>query len=107
MQESIEPVVLEENQSEFVGDPPFRPYQVHVCFAFFENIIFYPCSIYVSDSLYYLKLTYVTLCRLVVRQRYLKKTKSMLLATHLLPPTRYVYVSLSFNCVFNESTCIF
>ena len=80
MQEYIERVVLEEHQSEVVGDPPLSPRQVHVCFTFFENIIFCPCSIYVSDSFYYLKLTYVTLCRLLVRHRCLKSTKSV---THL------------------------
>ena len=45
MQEPIESVVLEEHQSQVVGDPPFPPTQVHVCFAFFENIFFRPCSI--------------------------------------------------------------
>ena len=45
MQESIEPVVLEENQSEFVGNPTLPARQVHVCFAFFEKIIFRPCCI--------------------------------------------------------------
>ena len=80
MKASIELVVLEEHQSEVVGDPPLPPRQVHVCFAFFENIIFHPCSIYVSDSFYYLKLTYVTLCRLLVRHRCLKSSKSV---THL------------------------
>ena len=44
MQESSELVVLEEHQIQFVGDPTLPP-QVHVCFAFFENIIFCPCSI--------------------------------------------------------------
>ena len=48
MQESIEPVVLEEHQSEVVGDPPLPPRQVNVCFTFFENIIFCPYSVYMS-----------------------------------------------------------
>ena len=61
MQESIQTVVLEEHQREVVVDPPIRPRQVHVCFAFFGNIIFRPCSIYVSDYFYYLKLTYMLL----------------------------------------------
>ena len=61
MQESIETVVLEEHQSEVVVDPPFSPRQVHACFAFFRNIIFHPCSIYVSHSFYYMKLTYMLL----------------------------------------------
>ena len=61
MQESIEIVVLEEHQSEVVLDPPLPAYQVHVCFAFFGNIIFRRCSIYVSNSFYYLKLTYMLL----------------------------------------------
>ena len=61
MQEPIETVVLEEQQSEVVVNPPLPPNQVHVCFAFFGNIIFRPCSIYVSDSLFYLKLTYMLL----------------------------------------------
>ena len=67
MQASIQPVVLEEHQSEVVGDQPLPPCQVHVCFTFFENIIFRPCSLYVFDSFYYMKLTYVTLYRLLVR----------------------------------------
>ena len=80
MEESIEPMVLEEHQSEVVENPPLPPFQVHVCFAFFENIIFYPCSIYVLFSFSYLKLVYVTLCRLLVRHQCLKSTKSV---THL------------------------
>ena len=107
MQGTIEPLVLEEHQCKVVADPPLPPRQVHVCFAFFENIIFRPCSIYVLFSFYYLKLTYVTLCRLQVRHRCLKSTKSLLLVTHLWPPTMYVYVSFYFNCAFNDSTCTF
>ena len=61
MQEPIETVVLEEHQSEVVVNPPLPPSQVHVCFALFDNIIFYPCIVYVSDSLFYLKLTYMLL----------------------------------------------
>ena len=61
MQASIEPVVLEEHQIKVVVNPSLPPSQVHVCFAFFDNIIFRPCSIYVSDSLFYLKLTYMLL----------------------------------------------
>ena len=45
MQGTIEPLVLEENQCEVVADPHLPPRQVHVCFAFFENMIFRPCSI--------------------------------------------------------------
>ena len=104
MQASIEPLVLEEHQSEVVGDPPLPPRQVHVCFTFFENIIFHPFCIYVSDSFNYLKFTYVTLCRLLVRHRCLKSTKGV---THLWPTNRYVYVSISFNYDFNDSTCTF
>ena len=89
MQASIEPLVLEEYQSEVCGDPPLPPHQVHVCFVFFENIIFHPCSIYFSDSFYYMKLTYVTLCRLLVRLRCLKSPK---LVTHLWKSSRYVHV---------------
>ena len=97
MQESIELVVLEEHKSEVVVNPPLPPLQVHVCFTFFENIICRPCSIYVSNSFYYLKLTYVTLCRLLVRHRCLKRTK---LVTHLWRDSRYVYLSLSlYVCV--------
>ena len=42
MQESIEPVVLEEHQSEFVGDPPLPPQ----CTCIFFDIgiyIFFMC----------------------------------------------------------------
>ena len=44
MQDSSEEVVLEEHQIQVLGDPPLHP-EVHVCFAFFENIIFRSCSI--------------------------------------------------------------
>ena len=73
-------------------------------FHFFENIIFHPCSIYVYDSFYYLNLTYVILCRLLVRHRCFKSTRSM---THLWQASMYVYVSLSFNCDFNDSMFTF
>ena len=46
MQDSIEAPVLEEHQ---IDDPPITSQQVRLCFAFFENIIFCPCSIYVYD----------------------------------------------------------
>ena len=84
--------------------PTSSPRQVHVCFAFFENIIFHPCSIYVYDSFYYLNLTYVILCKLLLRHWCLKRTRLM---THLWWSSMYVYVSLSFNCDFNDSTCTF
>ena len=44
MQESIEPIVLEEHQIQVLGDPP-PPSHVHVCFAFYEKIIFRPFCI--------------------------------------------------------------
>ena len=84
--------------------PTSSPRQVHVCFAFFENIIFRPCSIYVYDSFYYLNLTYVILCRLLLRYRFFKSTRLM---TQLWWASRYVYVLFSFDCDFNDSTCIF
>ena len=58
------------------------PPHVHVCFVFFENIIFHPCSIYVSFYFYYLTLTYVNLYRLLVSQWCLKSTKSKLRLSH-------------------------
>ena len=51
MQGTIEPLVLEEHQCEVVADPSLPPLQVHVCSVFFENIIFCPCSIYVTRFL--------------------------------------------------------
>ena len=104
MQGTIEPLVLEEHQHEVVSNPPLPPHQVHVCFAFFENIIFCPCSIYVYEYFYYLNLTYVILFRLQLRHQCLKSTRLM---THLSRASIYVYVSLSFNCDFNDSTCTF
>ena len=52
IKESIDRVVLEEHQREVFGDPPLPPHQVNVCFAFFENIIFRPCSIYATLILF-------------------------------------------------------
>ena len=107
MQSPSEALVHEEHQIEVVVDPPPPPRQVHVFFSFFENIIFHPCSIYVSDYFYYLKLTYVTLCRLLVRQRCLESTKSV---THLWRASRYVYVSLSLIWCLKSTklvTCLF
>ena len=43
-------------------------------FRFLWKHHFFPCSIYVSDSFYYLKLTYVTLCSILVRHQCLKST---------------------------------
>ena len=55
--------------------------------------------VYVSFSLYFLILTYVTLCRHIVSQWCLKSTKSRLLVSHLSAP-RYMYVSLSLKKSF-------
>ena len=62
IKESIETLVLEQHQSKVVVDPPLPlAARYTVCFSFFGNIIFRPCSIYVYDSFYYLKLTYMLL----------------------------------------------
>ena len=92
MQEPIVTVVLEEHQSKVVVNPPLPPRQVHVCFAFFGNIIFRPCSICLWFNILSEIDIYVTLCRPLVRHRCVKSTKSV---NHLWGASRYVYVLLS------------
>ena len=60
MQEPIVTVVLEEHQSEVVVNPPLPPKQVHVHVSLSLVVRhFLPNSIYVSNSLFYMKLTYI------------------------------------------------
>ena len=74
------------------------PLARYVCFTFFGNIIFRPFSIYVFDSLFYMKLTYICyfICRPLVRPRCMKSTKPV---AHLWWASKYVYVG-HFLCTF-------
>ena len=107
MQGTIEPLVLEEHQCEVVADPTLPPPQGTCMFLFLWNHHFssmqYICLRFflLSEFDICIALTYVTLCRNLLRQWFLKSTKARLLSTHLFPPARYMYVSLSLVTSFS------
>ena len=107
MQAYSEPVMLEEHKIQVVGEPPLRP-QVHVCLAFFEKIIFRPCSI----CFIFFFLSDVDICYFMHASSKVAVLEEHQIDVvgdpHLPPPLpRYVYVSLSFNYAFNDSMCTF
>ena len=80
-----------------IGGPPAP--QIHVCFTFFENIIFRPCSI----CLIFFVFPNIDICYTMQESSdlvVLESTKSNLLVTHLSPLHRYMYVSFSLKTSF-------
>ena len=98
MQEYIEEMVLEDHQIQVLGDPPLPP-QVHVCFSFFEKVIFLLCSICLIlfvfadiDICYFMKES--------IEAMVLEEHQIQVLGDPPLPPPRYMYVSLSLKTSF-------
>ena len=74
-------MVLKKYQIQGLGDPPPPPSYMYVSLSLKKS--FFSHLVYVSFSLYYLTLTYVTLCRHLLSHWCLKSTKSRFRVTHL------------------------